>query len=323
MRKLALAITIAVASATLLFPRQPHKEAPPWHQIAEAIDTKAEHLDLTPVSGGASNDNYRLVYAGKPYFVRAVPKTAALTGASLICEAEVLEALIPIAIAPQVIYLNEEHGILITEFIQPDSESDKVDEYAKLKQVAALLLKLHEADLPLTRSFNPFEAIDAMTTRLNESGGRLPIQYSDLVVPALNHIRELNVLSRELRPCHLDLHDGNILWRDARPWLIDWEHGAMADPLFDLATLASSEFWNDTQMFAFFSLYDTQHEPEELSRLFYLRIVADARWAVWCFLQAQISTIDFEYRALGDRHLKSILQRINSSLFSEPLPAQE
>ncbi len=46
----------------------------------------------------------------------------------------------------------------------------------------------------------------------------------------------------------LDLYSRNVLDDGSRLYLIDWEYAAMADPLFDLATSPSADFFSDEEM---------------------------------------------------------------------------
>src|SRR5262249_38888909 len=117
----------------------------------------------------------------------------------------------------------------------------------------------------------------------------------------------------KLYPCHNDLLPSNLLDDGRSIQIIDWEYAGMGDRFFDLGNLAANGEFQAEHEEMLIELYFGAANPDHLARLRLMRLVSDMREAMWGFLQAGISTLDFKYSEYGLQHLDRFLQRCASA----------
>ena len=101
--------------------------------------------------------------------------------------------------------------------------------------------------------------------------------------------------------------------------IVDWEYSAMADPLFDLATLVSSERFATADLHKFLKLY-LEHPTEKDDAYFYLMcILADVRWWLWSLLQAELSPLPARYLDFADDALDKLLEKVRHPNYRKSL----
>lgn len=88
----------------------------------------------------------------------------------------------------------------------------------------------------------------------------------------------------------------------------------MGDRWFDLGNLAANNEFDDAQERALLELYAGEARAEDLFRLRLMRLASDLREALWGFLQAGVSTLDYEFLEYGRTHLDRFLDRSASKL---------
>ena len=274
-----------------------------WENLTEKIYHTPEAFNLTPIGDGSTNSNYHLIYEECHYFVRQAPKGSELLGASIEIEFEVLQALQMLHIAPAPLHLNKNRKILVTEFMQGASEVDLSDPSTRL-QVFTLLHQIEAANITLSRTYDPYIEIGKLIDLAESLGDPL----DSIPLPLIKELSQTN----EKKLSHFDLHHGNILTDNTRIWIIDWEYATMADPLLNLASMASTEHWDDTQMKTILKEYLPHSSQKDLDSLFLNRILIDLHWAAWCHVQKTLSPLNAPYEAWEHAYLTEALTRIKT-----------
>ena len=280
---------------------------PSLQSLLDALPyTYTDEVSLDKIGGGQTNQNYKATIDLKSYFIRSRGDHNKLLGSSLekewICTAIASAA----GIAPRVVSYVPAEGIMVCEFI----ESQKVDLLAPMtmERYGALLRSLHTLDAKFPSQFCPFECIQQLTDNAHEVKAKLPEQFEAKILPQVEALRKKFIPCKQRVPCHLDLHQGNVLDNGHRMWLIDWEYAAMADPFFDLATLASADHFTKQDMDKFLEVYLGRVPSfRERARFDDMRFLADVRWALWSYIQAVISELDEPFQEYGDAFLKLYL----------------
>lgn len=259
---------------------------------------KMEFAKLVEVEGGASNHNYFLKTNSQKIFLRMGNNPQALAE-----EADVAYKVSEAGFAPELISYSEENMILASKMID-GLRGFCLHDKQNIREVALLIRRLHESDVRFSKTISPKELVASLITEAEEFGVELPVNFEadiDAVLTLRPHFDE-----NSASPCHLDLHKGNLLLDHKRFWIIDWEYAANSDPLFDLAVLSATENFTDEEMLELLTVYG---EPEKFERLYYFRMLADARWAIWCLVRGSNATIDFPYEAEFKRYYDSFYQR--------------
>lgn len=145
-----------------------------------------------------------------------------------------------VGLAPKVVYVLGAERLMVTEYIEGSAGSISADSLGKL--IAAI----HR--LPATDYYLDLASrLEHYTRRALES----QVDRSQLIDPGYGPLkRAIRTLSEGPKAlCHNDLNRGNILIKDQRPYVIDWEYAAMGSPYFDTAAaLDGSNILNEEEL---------------------------------------------------------------------------
>lgn len=278
--------------------------------ILKIENCNPDTVSFSSIEGGATNQNYVGLIGGQKYFIREISKE---TGELLNTNQHEYDCITKtsfIGLSPPLVCYDLSKGVIITTFIEPETSIDFNDSKI-FKDCIFKIHQLHNSDLYFLDVCNPIDIVKNYYKKAKELSISLPSEIKTIVLPFIEKISNQYTLPQKLAPCHLDLHAGNFLINNNKTWLIDWEYSAMSDPLFDLAILASTENFSPDQESKLLSLY-YKNSSEEIEKKYYLmRVLADARWAIWCFLQKNNSTLDFPYEEEGDRFVLQCMDYIS------------
>ncbi|SNY56863.1 Thiamine kinase [Arsukibacterium tuosuense] len=187
-------------------------------------------LSIAPLSNGAFNLNYRVETCRGLYAVRRYPVSS-----SGVCRQQELRcqhAAAVAGIAPAPLCLNNHLQVLISEFIEGGGAFTFTEQ--KIPLLACTLAKLHQ--LPTQ---TPLLQPVAYLYQLAQHAENSFIAADDMLFKRLIAIAEkYQLLATDWVLCHLDLHAGNILWKDDALWLLDFEYAQLADSCLDLAAIS-------------------------------------------------------------------------------------
>ena len=262
------------------------------------------------MEGGLTNQNYRLLLHENSYFLRMGSSSIALLGITIDREYASNVAASKLGIAPNVILYVPEKKIMITEFI-PSAKKIDLNHSETVARLADRIKTLHSSKISFPTLFSPYDCIRDYYQKALDLGVVVPESVKENLLPWIESLEKWTENSFNV-PCHLDLHSGNLIDDGKNLWLIDWEYAAMSDPYFDLATLAATENFSDLQMEELLSYYQENPTEREKQRLYLMRILADARWALWSYVQMKNSDVFFDYKKMGDDFLYSCLARLDT-----------
>ncbi|MGN6394057.1 MAG: phosphotransferase [Mucilaginibacter sp.] len=174
----------------------------------------------------------RIVVRGKPYLLRIIARTDAISAPSL--EYACMQAAAEAAIAPKVWYANAEERIAVTDFI--DARPFPIDEARKV--MPELLKRLHSLP-PFPFRINYLDSMEALIQKF-QAAKIMPLNITDELFRIYNRIK--NVYPRhgsDMVACHNDLKPENMLFDGERLWLVDWEAAFLNDRYLDLAVPAN------------------------------------------------------------------------------------
>jgi thiamine kinase-like enzyme len=279
----------------------------------------ALHIEnLHSIGHGASNKNYRLNVDEKTYFIKWAPENLEKLFASKQLEYQVLEQLSPFHLAPVPYILEEDDRLLVMDYIEIDDTTIDLTDPTTRLSTFAILHKIANLNITINRQFQPFtwassllEIIDSL-----EKEG-LDQQF---IYAALQALKKIERHLENLHPkslCHLDLHHENIIKNKGDFLIIDWEYASMAHPLLSLASMASIERWNDSQMNL--ALEDFYHAPtkEDFTNLYLLRLSVDLFWMLWNHIQWQLRPEDHPYYLWRDSYYNAASKRLQSSYIQD------
>ena len=292
---------------------QAHEDLQTISKIQQVLKQACESkhpVTIRKIEGGITNENYVVDAQGSSYFVRCGGSQTEPLGVYLENEWIVTSLVSQAKLAPELRLYVPEEKVMVSSFVKEARSIDMRQLYAQ-ERLCERLRRLHSLDVIFPTLFCPFSCIENYVQTLQRVNGTVPAVFSEIITPAIASMRPALEASFTKAPCHLDLHRGNLIDNGKDLYLIDWEYAGMGDPLFDLAVLTSVELFSDAEMKSLLRTY-LQREPteEETEGFHKRRILADARWAVWSYLQAEISPIEAPFKDRGDRYVRECLSRI-------------
>lgn len=294
-----------------------------WPHIIEDITAAPETCEITPVVGGASNVNYRLLHSGVQYFVRFAPKTIESLYADLGIEYEVLDKMQALDVSAKPFYYDPSQRVLVTDYITQDSDKIDLLDSVTRRNVFELLHRIEDSGIKIPRTFRPYhDVMNIVQTAKDLRCDTFEEAFYNELLPALKLIDAALAKYPKKTLCHLDLHSKNIVKGNDRYWIVDWEYAAMSHPFLVLASMASIERWDDQEMHTLLSDYMTAPTADDYTCLYLYRIVTDILWTAWNHVQEHYSPIDNPYAAWEQLFYESALARVRSAEFQNILNNQ-
>ncbi|SON58277.1 thiamine kinase [Hartmannibacter diazotrophicus] len=242
-------------------------------------------IEVEPLGGGLSNRNF-LVRDGGRQFVARMGMDMPFHHVFRAREAAVSQAAAVAGISPKLVHVLP--GTMIFDYIGGQVLTPE-DVRHHATAIARLLWEAHHRIGQHLRGpasyFCVFHVIRDYAARLTEA---------DVAPSSLNHWLEVASKAQQLQPPlhlvigHNDLLPANIL-RDpeGRLWLIDWEYGGYASPLFDLANLAGNAGFSDDEERQLLEVYfGTSPDADLLAALRAMKLASLLRETLWGMVSA-------------------------------------
>ncbi len=260
------------------------------------------------LSGGITNHNFRVTLGGEDYVVRVRVhgRDTEQPGIDRATEQLACRLAADIGIAPELIAAFDD--CLVTRFVACDPLIPS-EVAAHVQELAHALRSFHDSPATLPARFWVPDLLDDYTARIRERGVRPPPAYGRAAAVAE---RIAAVLSpAEPRPCHNDLLSSNIIRAHAGGVLIvDWKYAGMGHPYFDLGNLSVNNDFSEADDERLLRAYiGAPPNDERRAALALMRILSDAREAVWGVMQAEISELDFDF----DRYARLHFERLEAA----------
>jgi Ser/Thr protein kinase RdoA (MazF antagonist) len=193
-----------------------------------------ETAQIRALGGGLTPRTF-LVAAGSRRHVLRLPAASAVALLDLETEARAMRAAATADLAPSVIAVDVEAGLLLTEYRVTPSTPKRVRQPLSIAMIARALRALHAIDVDL-----PVYAVARIA-----AGYFAALAASSLTPAEQKWAAELAMLGRHFDEscpptafCHNDLAAANILVDGAAARFIDFEYAGRGAPLLDLASLA-------------------------------------------------------------------------------------
>lgn len=273
-------------------------------------------VHIEPIEAGLTNKNFKISFPSKTYFVRICGKSKEILGLDALREVECTQQATALGIAPEVLFYNSEERFFVMPFIDSKPIEKNFETYAKMMP---LLRLFHDSGKTLPTTFCPYGVISNYYQQALALRADHHIPLSAHLLKIVDEIRLCAPTFRKLVPCHLDLFYKNLLDDGKRMWIIDWEYGAMADPLYDLATCASSNYLTIEEMKELLALYLEEVKPQDFAYFYLMTILVDIRWGLWSLIQAEVSDIEVPYLDYADDAFYQALLKATHPQFKQSI----
>jgi Ser/Thr protein kinase RdoA (MazF antagonist) len=195
-------------------------------------------VEIRALGGGVQPRTY-LAVAGTRRHVLRLSTASSMALLDLETEARAMRAAAASGLAPAVVAVDADAGLLLTEYgMSPYRSAEQVREPAVIAQIVRLLRALHGVPIELPpiavdRIAACYVAATAVGERPMTAAER---EWGDELARLA---RDFDASYAAAAFCHNDLVASNILTNGAAAQLIDFEYAGRAAPLLDLANLGA------------------------------------------------------------------------------------
>lgn len=205
-----------------------------------------ESVQIRALGGGFNARSYLAVGGGRCHVLR-LPVEHSVAWLDLAAEARAMSAAAAADLAPAVIAVDVEAGLLLTDCRMMPLTPELVRQPIMITLIVRLLKRLHRLDVDL-----PVYSVDHFTSTylsaLANSATYGPSAEEQKWADELTRLgRHFDSSYAPTAFCHNDLVAANILVDGAAARLIDFEYAGLGTPLLDLASLAAMNDFAETE----------------------------------------------------------------------------
>ena len=274
--------------------------APTIEQVIDAIpDWNEREVTFTRIQAGLTNTNYRVLADGVPHFVRIPGAATELLAVDRGNEIHNTRAAAQSGVSPLVLFTVPEWDVFVLEWLDAETMSiEKLRAPGMPSRIAQTLRRLH-AGPAFRDDFDMFRLSERYLALVDERAIPIPAGYRERMdrIPRIEAALARHPLTPV--PCNNDLLAENYLDDGSRLWLVDYEYSGMNDPAFELGNTCQELGYDDAQVAELCAAYFGEASPAKLDRMLArLRlqmIMSDVGWTLWAAIQAQISSIDYDF----------------------------
>ena len=278
--------------------------------------TNTSDLKISPLTGGITNENFRIEVNGDVFVLRIPGADTELLGIVRATECAVSKIAGEIGIGPEVFYVIEPDGYLVTSFIDGKLPTpEELGQTTNIRRVAEAIRRVHKMD-SIPETFSPFRVVEDSS----EIARRFKVDFPDnfdWLIEQMD-IAEAALLKSPFTPrlCHNDLLNANFL-DDGQIRILDWEYAGMGDPVFDLANFSVHHEFSDDQDRWLLEFYFGGVIAENWARIKLLKVISDFREAMWAMVQIGISKLDFDFRDYANTYFDRTEQGMKGAMWEQ------
>ncbi len=293
--------------------------------FADAIEElpawKGKAKKISPLSGGLTNTNYLVEVDDTRYFVRLPGESTELLAIDRDNEHFNTKAAAETGVGPRVIDYLPKYSIMVLEFIQGETMSnEKLQAPGMPDRIAESLKKLHAGPRFLT-DFNMFRLTEYYLDICDQRGIKIPEGYPERL-PTVERIEKaMAVQPIQLVPCNNDLLAENYIDDGKMLRLIDYEYSGNNDPTFELGNTCQELEFTESQIQQLCKAYFGELTQAMLARMKLNMIMSDVGWGLWAAIQADISSIEFDFWGWAIERWGRAEEKMSSSEFENWLKA--
>jgi thiamine kinase-like enzyme len=290
--------------------------APVEEAVARVSLWKGQDVNVSPLSGGLTNENFLVEAAGQRYVMRIPGRSTELLAINRANEVHNTKAAATTGIGPRVLEHIRGLDVLVLEFIAGPTMSAKTLQSKEMAaRMAASFRRLHDSPRFL-EDFNMFRLIERYLGIVDQHKVTIPDGYREWL-PAVARIeRAVAIGALHAVPCHNDLLCENFIDDGSALRIVDYELSGNNDPCFDLGNTAQEAGFDQRLRAALCAAYLGRDDARQLARMNLFALMSDVGWTLWGAIQARISEVDFDFRGYYTGRWERALKVLNSEDFS-------
>jgi thiamine kinase-like enzyme len=256
---------------------------------------RGRKVDVSPLSGGLTNENYLVEVEGERYVMRLPGQSTELLSIDRENEVFNTKAAAETGIGPRVLEHVPGLDVMVLEFIPgPTMSAETLQSVHMARRMASSFKTLHSAPRFL-QDFNMFRLIENYLRIVDEHGVMIPRGYRDKLPVVAEIERAVSVHALPAVSCHNDLLCENFIDDGESLRIVDFELSGNNDPCFDLGNTAQEAIFGEDLREVLCEAYFGRPDPRQLARMNLFAVMSDVGWTLWGTIQAKISTIDYDF----------------------------
>jgi thiamine kinase-like enzyme len=195
-------------------------------------------LRIAPLAG-LTNRNYKVSIGGETYVLR-IAGAGTERYIDRAAEARNAGLAASIGIAPELLYLDPQSGLMLTRFIADGAplQAGDLRRPEQLRSAVGLLKRLHGSGLAFAGRMDLFPKLDEYIALAAPRGWPPGLDLTPIRQQAEAARAALERAAIAFVPSHVDPVPHNFVRGSAGLYLLDWEYAAMAEPMWDLAAVS-------------------------------------------------------------------------------------
>lgn len=280
--------------------------------IAEIPSWSGREVTVQPLTGGLTNTNYRVEVDGQPFVVRIPGASTELLAVDRKNEYHNTKAAAEAGVGPRIAHYLPEHDVMVLEFIHGETMSNAALHAPGMPARIARSLRLLHGGPRFLTDFNMFRLVEFYLKIVKQHGVRIPDDYRERL-PGVRQIEAaLNARPLPTVPCNNDLLAENYIDDGTLLRLIDFEYSGNNDPSFELGNTCQELQYDEGRIVEMCAAYFGEAYPDKLARMKLNMIMSDVGWTLWAAIQAQISTIEFDFWGWAEERWARAVSKIDS-----------
>jgi thiamine kinase-like enzyme len=265
-------------------------------EVVEKLnDWKGREISIQHLSGGLTNTNYKVFVDGTPFFIRVPGEGTELLAIDRQNEHHSSRAAAQAGVGPKVLHHLPEYDVMVLEFLSGKTMSkESLNADGMPTRMADSIKRLHSGERFL-RDFNMFRLTEYYLSLCKERDIKIPDGYLERMNTVNEIENAMSVKPLATVPCNNDLLAENYIDDGNQLWLIDYEYSGNNDPTFELGNTCQEMQFNDQQIVEVCAAYFGEASADKIARMKLNMIMSDVGWGLWAAIQANISTIEFDF----------------------------
>ena len=256
---------------------------------------REREVSAIELSGGLTNTNHLVTGDGDRWVVRIPGRSTELLAVDRENERYNAAAAATTGVAPAIVEVLEDLDVMVIEYVDGTTMSaGALRTPDTARRMAASLRRLH-AGPRFLKDFDMFRLTEFYLGVCEDRDVRIPDGFR-------GHLDDVNAIERVLAarplpsmPCHNDLLAENYIDDGLQLWIVDFEYSGNNDPTFELGDTAQESGFDDDLRAILCEAYFGEAMPSLLARMDLQALMADVGWTLWAAIQAEISTIDYDF----------------------------
>lgn len=250
---------------------------------------------VSELSGGLTNTNHLVDVEGVRYVVRIPGTSTELLAVDRVNERHNAAAASVTGVSPRIVEVLDDLDVMVIEYIDGTTMSaEALRKPEQVRRIAASLGRLH-AGPRFLQDFDMFRLTDFYLGVCSEREIRIPDGFRGHLDGVARIERTLARRPLPTVPCHNDLLAENYIDDGGQLWIVDFEYSGNNDPTFELGDTAQECAFDPDLRAALCEAYFDEATPALLARMDLQALMADVGWTLWAAIQAEISSIDFDF----------------------------